>query len=288
MPKNVPSYQRAYVILKTMKGGLKLKARGFTVTETLIVLAVTGGLFLAVAASLTGRQSRTQFEQSINEVRSQIQQTINEVGAGFYPNVANFTCTAGGTGPVFAAGTTEQGENAGCTFLGKAIQFRVGTSDPEIMKIYSLAGLQRTSAGDEPITYGNSTNGARARVVNGAGFNATETKPLLYGLNTIAVGGSNIGTVAFFKKLSSNASTIVSGAQQVNFIPINNSPLGSTEANGITRINSSLGSSTVNPAAGYSLCFRSGSSNQSGLITIGGNSRQLSVTLTVKGNRTCS
>ncbi len=264
-----------------MKGGLK--ANGFTVTETLIVLAVTGGLFLAVAATLSGRQARTQFEQSINEVRSQIQQTINEVGAGFYPNTGNFACTAG-SNPTFATGTTAQGENAGCTFLGKAIQFDVGGTDPEIMKIYTIAGLQRTAAGDEPISYAET----RGRVVNGAGFNATETKPLLYGLSTVPYGADTIGTVAFVNNLASNASTIVSGAQQVNFIPITNSPRGSSEATGISRINAALGTSTVNPSGGISLCFASGASNQSGLITIGGNSRQLSVGLSIKGNRTCS
>lgn len=285
MPKNVRSHQRAYAILQAMKGGSK--AHGFTITETLIVLAVTGGLFLAVAATLSGRQARTQFEQSINEVRSQIQQTINEVGAGFYPNATNFSCTAGAAGPIFAAGATEQGENAGCTFLGKAIQFKVGNSDPEIMKIYTIAGLQRTASGDEPTTYGGGSTGARARVVNGTDFNATETKPLLYGLHTVNYGTNTIGTVAFVNKLSSNASTIVSGAHQVNVIPINGSPRGSTEANGINRINNALGSSTVNPSAGVSFCFASGASNQSGLITIGGNNRQLSVDLSIRNNRTC-
>ncbi len=286
MAENVRSSGSAYAILRAMKGGLK--AHGFTVAETMIVLAVTGGLFLVVAASLSGRQARTQFEQSINEVRSQIQQTINEVGAGFYPNTGNFACTAGAN-PTFAAGTTEQGENAGCTFLGKAIQFQVGTSDPEIMKIYTIAGLQRTAAGDEPTTYGAGATGARPRVVDGAGFNATETKPLLYGLKTVDFTGStNVGTVAFVNSLASNASTIVSGAQQVNLIPIPNSPRGSSEAAGINRINVAIGSGTVNPASGVSFCFQSGASNQSGLITIGGNGRQLSVDLSIRSNRTCA
>jgi hypothetical protein len=49
---------------------------------------------------MAGKQSRTEFQQSIQEVKSQIEQTINEVGTGFYPNTNNFRCTAGGFGPV--------------------------------------------------------------------------------------------------------------------------------------------------------------------------------------------
>lgn len=277
--------KKAYAILKSMKGGLK--AHGFTVTETLIVLAVTGGLFLVVAASLSGRQARTQFEQSVNEVRSQIQQTINEVGAGFYPNTNNFNCTIGGSGPVFtAAGSNDQGENVGCTFLGKAIQFRVGTSDPEIMKIYTIAGRQRTVAGDEPINYSQ----ASARVVapstsSPSTPDATETKPLLYGLTT--TGTNTTGTIAFVNKLSASATSIISGEQQVNVIPVTNTPYGLSQQDGAQRINNNLGSSTVNPSGGVSLCFRSAGTNQSGLITIGSNGRQLAVTLDIKSGTSC-
>ncbi|HEX8762821.1 MAG TPA: type II secretion system protein [Candidatus Saccharimonadales bacterium] len=268
-----------------MKGGQR--ARGFTITETLIVLAVTGGLFLVVAASLSGRQAKTQFEQGINEVRSQIQQTINEVGAGFYPNTNNFSCTAGGSGPVFAAaGSTDQGENVGCTFLGKAIQFKVGSSDPEIMKIYTIAGLQRTTAGDEPTDYDQ----AEARVVapstsSPSTPDASEVKPLLYGLTT--TGTNTTGTIAFVNKLSASADSIISGEQQVNVIPVTNTPYGLTQQVGAQRINSNLGSSTVNPAGGVSLCFKSGGTNQSGLITIGSNGRQLSVTLSIRNGTSC-
>src|SRR6266511_2117091 len=121
--------QDAYGILETMKGGKK--ARGFTVVETLIVLAVTGGLFVAIAATLSGRQNRTQFTQAIQEIQSQIQQVVNDVGSGYFPSTNNFSCSATLAGPSIATGSAEQGSNAGCVFIGKAIQFGVAGTDPE-------------------------------------------------------------------------------------------------------------------------------------------------------------
>src|SRR6187551_190361 len=116
--------QKAYAILNCMKGGRK--SSGFTIVETLIVLAVTGGLFVAAAAMISGRQTRTEFEQSVRKIHAQIQQTINEASIGYYPNKNNFSCAAGGSGPIItAASPASQGQNEGCMFLGKVMQFQV-------------------------------------------------------------------------------------------------------------------------------------------------------------------
>ncbi|MET1032944.1 MAG: type II secretion system protein, partial [Candidatus Saccharimonadales bacterium] len=160
MYKNQRFGRSAYAIIERMKGGKK--ARGFTVIETMIVLAVTGGLFLAIAVTLSGRQQRTQFEQGINDIRAQLQQVINDVGTGFYPSLTNFRCTAGASGPVMVTGTTNQGENTGCIFMGKAMQFGVNGTDPEQFLTYSVAGLQRTTTGDEVATYAQ----AQPRVIS--------------------------------------------------------------------------------------------------------------------------
>lgn len=290
MCKNQRFGRSAYGILERMKGGKK--ARGFTVMETLIVLAVTGGLFLAVAATLSGRQQRTQFEQAINDVRSQIQQVVNDVGTGFYPSLANFRCTAGASGPVIVSGSIDQGENAGCIFMGKVIQFRVNGTDPEEYRIYSTAGLQRTTTGDEVATYAQ----ARPRVLSPSTSSPsvpdiTEKKKLQFGLTTLWMrnGAANIGAVGFINKLATYSSgSIVSGAQQVDVVPVNGTSLNATQLAGAQSINANLQTSTPNPANGVTMCFVSGGTNQSGLITIGSNGRQLSVTLSIRSNRTCT
>jgi type II secretory pathway pseudopilin PulG len=286
MPKKHRWNQNAYAILRAMKGGKK--PRGFTVIETLLVLAVSGGLFVVVAITLSGRQARTQFTQSVQEVQSQIQQVINDVGSGFYPSNSTFSCSATLTGPSISSGSTEQGGNGGCIFLGKAIQFGVNGTDPEQFKVITIAGLQRTPAGDEVTTYAEAHPKAVA-----SGVDLTDTKNLLYGLTAgsmrYGASSTDVGTVAFVNSLASYSSgSIVSGSQQVKVIPISGSALGQTQAQAAGKIDDNLASSTVDPSGGIKICFVSGTTDQSGLVTIGSNGRQLSVTLDIKGNKTCS
>ena len=108
------------------------KASGFTIIETLIVLTVSGALFVSATYFLSGDQDRTEFTQSIQAVQSQIQQVINEVESGSYANTNNFTCSGTASGPsLTTSGTDAQGSNTGCIFLGKVIQFGVANTSPE-------------------------------------------------------------------------------------------------------------------------------------------------------------
>ena len=292
MSKYFGSHQSSYAILDRMKGGLK--TQGFTIVETLIVLAVTGGLFVVIAASLSGRQAKTQFQQSIQEVRSQIEQVINDVSVGYYPNSANFQCSASGLGPSITAGSTAQGQNTGCIFLGKAIQFQINGTDPEQYRVYPIAGLQRDSTGAEVTTYA----AAKPKVIapstsNPSVPNGSSSQKLNYGLTTASLkygsgAGTNVGAIAFVSSLASYSSgSLVSGSQQINVIPITGSVLNSSATAGAEVINSSLATSPVNPA-GIKLCFANAQLGQSGLITIGGSGRQLDLSLVIKGNTTCS
>lgn len=296
MPKYFGSKQSSYAILNHMKGGLD--SRGFTIIETMMVLVVTAALFIMIAMTLSGKQGRTEFSQSIQNVKNELQQTINDVGAGFYPNTNNFRCSASGTGPNFTSGAGAQGANTGCVFLGKVIQFGVaGSTDPQQYKVYTLAGLQRDSSGNEVTTYAN----AMPRVVAPSTTNpnvpdASATKKLNYGLTVREVyygaTKTNIGSVGFVSSLASySGNTLISGSQQVNVVPVNTTTLNSSAAAGAQAINTNFATSAtsaINPSSGVKICFVSAGSNQSGLITIGSNGRQLSVTLSIKENKTCA
>src|SRR5688572_4270761 len=82
-----------------VRRSLRAPRRGFTVVEVLIVLAITGLLFVSAAVMIAGRQNRTAFEQSVRNIHSQIQAAIDEVIVGHYPNNGNFDCNATGSGP---------------------------------------------------------------------------------------------------------------------------------------------------------------------------------------------
>ncbi len=278
---------------------------GFTVIEVMIVLAVTGLLFISSVALISGKQNQTAFDQAIREIQSQIQQTVNEVSIGFYPNLGNVQCNGtGGTVTLTNATGTGQGANAGCIFLGKALQFQVGTTDPEAFNVYSIAALQKGGAGG---TESSTLSEAKPKVIAPsptAGVtlpDSTTSATLQDGLTTYKMwynngaGNKDIGIVGFVSSLAKyDASTgaIVSGSQQVDVAPIDDgnvkSKLGQDKNSAVDILNSKLPTATTNPSGGVFICFVSGGTNQSGLITIGSNGRQLSVNLTIKSNKTCS
>lgn len=277
---------------------------GFTVIEVMIVLAVTGMLFIGAVILISGKQNQTAFNQAIRQVQSQLQQIINEVAIGYYPNLGNVQCSgAGGTVTLTNAVGTAQGANAGCIFLGKALQFKMTGTDPEQINVYSIAGLQQGGAGGAE---SSSMTDAKPKVIAPTSVapglpDSTVSEKLENGLTTTRMwynnGGvdHNIGIIAFTNSLASfdpsGSGAILSGAQQVNVMPIDDgevkSKLGTDKNSGVTVINSTLIGLSPDAKTGVFICFASGGTNQSGLITIGSNGRQLAVKLAIKNGTTC-
>lgn len=273
--------------LYSNRGLLNARQTGYTIIEVMIVLAVSGALFLSAVLLINGRQQRTQFDQSIREVRSQIQQVINEVSNGFYPDFTNFTCTVTGSGPpTFALASGGQGTNEGCIFLGKAIQFGVESTDPEEFRVLNIAGRQKSTAGEEVATLAQAQ--PRAIALDG-GANVTvdisTTKFLQYGLET---AWADAGVIAFTSSLSDVTSPSGGAIQQLNVSAVSDSGLGMSETGAVQALNGNLASSPQNPSDGVRICFVSGGTDQSGLITIGGFGGSLTVNLDIKSNRDCS
>jgi prepilin-type N-terminal cleavage/methylation domain-containing protein len=269
------------------RGLLNTRQTGYTIIEVMIVLAVSGALFVSAVLLINGRQQRTQFDQSIREVRSQIQQTVNEVSNGFYPDFSNFTCTVTGSGPpTFALASGGQGTNEGCIFLGKAIQFGVEGTDPEEFRVLNIAGRQKSSGGEEAANLAQAQ--PRAIALDG-GANVTvdisTAKLLLYGLET---AWADAGVVAFTSSLSDVTSPSGGAIQQLNVSAVSGTTLGMSEVGAVQALNGNLSGSPQNPADGVQICFVSGGTDQSGLVTIGGSGGSLAVNLDIKSNRDCS
>jgi type II secretory pathway pseudopilin PulG len=289
-----------------------LKAAGFTIVETLIVLAVTGGLFVAIAATLAGRQNAAEFTHAIQSTQSQIQQTIDQVSAGFYPNQNNFTCASVGGSLQISIGSNTQGTNQDCVFLGKVIQFGVAGSNPEQYRVYTIAGLHCSTCIVGPTSPFQNVNptvvGVNYTVSDAGLLNYSSSGTLQYGLSTLWVKvldksnniAANVGTVGFLMEpgsLNTGTGNYNSGTQQVDLVPILNTNInpGQSPHDAANTINTYLNSintvsnpNAVNPAGGVQICLVSSGTNQSGLITIGGSGRQLLVKLNVKNNKTCA
>lgn len=278
--------------------------RGFTIVEVMVVLVVTGALFVAAATLISGKQNQAGFNQAIQQIQSQIQQVMNDVSTGYFPSNANFQCTSPNGGPVTLTGVAPnaQGANAGCIFAGKVLQFRVQGTDPEKFAVFTLAAAQKDSTGKEVSVL----SGASPKVVApGNGYpvgypDLTTTTILQNGLVTSAsppagmwynngAADVSVGAVAFVPSFAQYASgNLASSSQQLSVYPVTGTSLGATQASAVDAINTNAATSTQNPSNGVSICFASGGTNQSGLVVIGGSGHPLSVTLKVmEGTKTC-
>lgn len=262
---------------------------GFTIIETLIVLAVSGALFLSAVLLVAGQQRKVEFSQAVQDARSVIEQTITEVGAGYYPNGGNVSCTpVGGNLSISATGGVGQGANTGCIFLGKVLQFGVVDTDPQQYVTHVVAGLQ------------NNTGTLASAAPSAVNIDGTRlTKELHHGLRAVSmryvVGGvrTNIGAVAFLSGLGEYGNNqLLSGTQQMALVPVRAS--GAVPNTNVPTVVAAIDSqlrmsdSLLNPDGGVEICFQSGGTTQSGLVTIGSNERKLSVKLDIKSTVDCT
>lgn len=261
---------------------------GFTIVETLIVLGVSGVLFLAAILLVTGQQRKVEFTQAAQEIRSAIEQTITEVGTGYYNNPGNIRCTVSGGNPVVVSAPTgtAQGSNTGCIFLGKAIQFGVADTDPQQYIVHSLVGLQDNDGSLASVRpRAIDIDGVRSVGVLRNGLQAVSMRYVDAGMS------APIGAVAFVNGLGgfSSDNQLMSGTQQVSLVPVPASGQvpNTTKETVVGAVNSQLATAPVNPDGGVLICFNNGG-DRSALVTIGSNNRTLSAKLDFKNTADCT
>jgi prepilin-type N-terminal cleavage/methylation domain-containing protein len=255
---------------------------GFTIVETLIVIAVSASLLLSAIYMTAGKQRKVEFNQSAQDIQSVIQQVASETASGHYANGNNFSCSATSTQVSFSTSTpTAQGSNTNCIFLGRAIQFG-NNSDQEAYVFHTIAG------------YKNNDGSIDAAVPTAIDLDsAREYDSIHNGVKVVKmryVDGANSGDVsgvAFLQGLGDvdSNSNFISGAQQTTVVPLRNS--GNVTNNTVPMIVASIknqinSSAPINPSGGVQICLQSGGTSQWALITVGSNGRGLSVTLDYK------
>jgi prepilin-type N-terminal cleavage/methylation domain-containing protein len=264
------------------RGNLSL---GYTLVEVMIVLAVTGVLFTSAVVMVQGQTSKTQFSQSINDLDTQIRDTINDVGAGTFPDVGGYSCSAGPSGLTFSTTSSPQGTNTDCTFMGKVIQFGVhsGKCSPgsltecDRFDTYTIAG--RRVKIDQKLQHASPT------VLDASGAIFKDTTQ--YGLSVTKIysgATADYSSVGFFitADQTSGAADVVTGSHSVDMVLIPSLPLGTADnaTGAIGKINAlssqtdAVIASVTNPPAGVVVCVQ-GAGGKKGAIIIGATNRQL-------------
>lgn len=273
---------------------------GYTIVELMVVLAVTSALLVSGLLLVSNQQAKTELKTYSDTLKGQIDQVINNVAAGYYKNTTNFQCTASPTQPsLAAAATNSQGTNSECIFLGKAIQFGVG-SDKTKLNVYTLAGL-RLANGVGP-SESDSIDKAKPVAVAQSSLNnvpalndSIESINLNYNFKVKAVkyndppmtNSSVIGFLTSFAGLDAN-SNLNSGSRTSNLYAITGTSLSSNKSafDAASLINSANFTPSVpmpGNVTGATVCFSTGV-NKFVILTIGSNGRQLSTDMKIKDN----
>lgn len=303
-----------------MKKGGSRAASGFTIVETLIVLAVTSALLIIAITFINGKQDKTQFMVAINGLKQNIQQLINETASGYYPNNGDIKCGASANGPVITSGAADLGTNGDCIFLGNAIRFSSsldavasGTRATEQYTVFPLVGLRLDSGNKEvqslddaklkaiaPGTGSNSGVPNYSRVIstqNGLVYAGKPTTNAAYGMRVCSTTSSctyNTTVIAIVSSLGSysdngNSDSLQSGSQHFSLYQLPQVHTFASDAQTADQIDcSSAGCPDFTPIHSAEICYASGGTNQSGLLTIGNTqSGGLSVDLQIYGGRQC-
>ena len=259
-----------------MKRGLR--TRGFTVVEVTIVLTVTSVLLISALLLFSGKQQDVQFNQAINDIQSQVNQVINNVQTGYYSKTtsSDFSCTATISGPnIDTSGTSEQGTNRGCIFIGRAIHF----TDTPSTKVYNLVGLRNKWGSADNVT---NLLDAQPSVMPGGNI---EDRTLQAGLHPTKMFYSidnsppsiPTGVVAF---VSNFGQATAGGSTTAKIYAIANTSLNPA-IDPVPEIDKDIPTIAVNyisSTTSVTICF-DGGTRLLGVLTIGSNNRQLTTKL---------
>ena len=270
--------------------------------ETLMFLAITGGLLISVMAVVGGQQQRADFRQSVQNIDSRIQDIINDVSSGYYTNTSDFKCVgvipAGPNAgqPNITGGSNNQGTNEDCIFVGRVIQFAENGTNGKGYDVYTMVGRRKNAITEQevgsiyeakiiPIARGNThTNvppSVSATEINTLDADMSVTK-MYHDANTAS---NQIGAVGFFSTFAKYGTLgIDSSSSSTNLLPIKGagSVLNQHRPDMVDAMINYLNSgpatgdpAEINPAGGVTICFKSGATSQYAILTIGGNGRQL-------------
>lgn len=266
-------------MLKMKQGGNIKNHSGFTIVETLIVLAVSAGLFLVAALYIGGKQAKTEFQVGVRDIQTRLQQAINDTASGYYPHNDKFTCTVPtvateNLGLKKTGGSPPKGSNDDCIFIGKVLYFNKDT-----LYIYSLAGAR--TVGDKEVKTAKDAHATAIAESDDNSINppdATEVYKLPSGFELVGVSHTSAApspmTTSGVAILSSLAdfSSSATGLQQFTLGAISGVPTPPLTQKIIANtINAEI---TTSPSYAtlqqVKFCLNNGATDKSALITIGG------------------
>jgi len=195
-----------------MKGGKG--ARGYTIVEVMMFLAITGVLFVVAMVAISGQQAKADFQQGVRDFQSRMDDFINDVPTGYFPQTdATCSSSAGGVPSITPANSGNQGTNSDCIFLGKVLHF---TDDDSEVKVYSVVGNRLTTQGNEVDGFDNAKP-TTSSVLTETYTTKGGVKPSDFKIDPT---GTNYNAIGFFNKFAGSAGGGDSQASGLTVIPL--------------------------------------------------------------------
>ena len=227
----------------------KNKQNGFTIVETLIVLAVTAAMFLSTSFLVSGQIAKTQYKSGMSEIQTITRDVFNDVQTGYYPNIP----TGSGAADYCGGGSetlNTSGVSINCVIAGKKITFTENN-----LVIDTLAVNAGSASSTNPVSVGNQ-----------AAF-----KPITDLREARPYPASLRFTGSYFPNpLSDKQNETVAMEYNVLYSLYSSSTTGqfTSGAQGIAMYTSDIKAmSTINSGNGRTLCFSDGT--RYGSVTIG-------------------
>ena len=245
---------------------------GYTIVETLIYLAVTSALFLAVSIMISGQRSRAEFTQTVRDVESVVRDIVNDTSTGYYPTDNDFQCFDNlGLIQVNSGSPQEQGTNSECIFLGRVLHFPID-SDPQKLTVYTVVGRRVADGTTNNVSAYTEADPTADIDLPNSEFDFSKAISFL----SIKYGsGTNIGAFGIYSSLSPSLGSNKSGSLTANLLPITSTSNNSNQNQVFNRINAA-DISVLNPDEGIIICMQGGD-NRYATITVGASNRQLAV-----------
>lgn len=168
------------------------KGAGYTITELMIVLTVSGVIAVSAFTMIRGQQGKNEFTQAVRDFETKLNDIANDVTKGYFPNKGlNNECTSSNSGIDFSLGigTVEQGASNDCVFAGKVLQFNSPDPDGDgKIKVFTLASRRADRSGNEIQQLSQLAAGDLEFMPN-----SEESFPLTYGLRVRPITGATGG-----------------------------------------------------------------------------------------------
>lgn len=250
---------------------------GYTIIEVMIVLAVSGVMFIIAASFINGKQEQAAFAQGSNDAASKLQNLIEDIADGHYSDVPVQCAATGGGLTASATASGNQGESSACVFLGKMLRFYdpAGGTNRDTYDVYSIAAARGITSFPNP----------QISAIDGLVSQSVIPQSLRVKRMTVrpASGPSlniyNIGFLQGLGQVDSATGSYLTGAQQ---------PIQLVYANPGNSLGDFSGTN-IKPAQAVTICLTDDTRYAQILIGAvgGGNNNQLNVIVQQWGQTSC-